>query len=343
MDVRALAKVASGGNFRARVAAVRAGQTAVRMAMTAAALETGVLDALSRPATSEELRRHLGDSDQELLDAFLRTLAAARLVRTVDGRHELTRRGRAVVADPVVRAAYTAFSDFHTGLYRELDRQLGGGPGRDDVVRRGQTIADLSRFMQPLIEATLRETVTSRTTSSVLDLGCGSGLLLATMLDAAPGAHGLGIEVDADAAAVAVENLAARGLDGRARVVVGDARRSLAGEGPFDVALLANVIYYLPPSERPALFRLVRDAMAPGGTLIVVTTAATDDLFSRHFDLLLRAQEGDMQLPDMDVLRAQLTEAGFTTDEPKRIAPGEPLMALRATADLSAPEVAPAT
>jgi len=343
MDMRALAKVARGGNFRARVAAVRAGQTAVRLAMTAAALQTGVLDALEHPATTTELRRHLGVTDQELLDAFLRTLAAAGLVRTVGGRHELTRHGQALVADPVVRAVYTAFSDFHTGLYRDLDRQLDGGPGRDDVVRRAQTIAELSRFMQPMIEATLREVVASRRTRSVLDVGCGSGMLLATMLEAAPDANGVGLELDPDAAALATENLAARGLDGRARVVVGEAREQLAGEGPFDVALLANVVYYLPPSERPALFRLVRDVMTPGGTLLVVTTAATDDLFSRHFDLLLRAQEGAMKLPDMGVLRTQVQGAGFTTEAPKRIAPGEPLMALRATADLSDPEVAGAT
>ena len=129
-----------------------------------------------------------------------------------------------------------------------------------------------------------------------------------------------------------MQNLARQGFDGRARVVVGEAREKLRGEGPFDVALLANVVYYLPVVDRPALFRQVRDTLAPGGALIVVTTALTDDLFSRHFDLLLRAQQGAMELPDMDVLRAQVEEAGFTADAPRRISPGEPIMALVATA-----------
>ena len=332
MDVRALAKVMRGGNFRARVAAVRGGQAAVRVALTGAAVETGVLDALAEPTSTDELVSRLGVTDDDLLLAFLSTLASAGLVRSVDGRHELTRRGRAVVDDPVARAAYVAFSDFHTGLYRDLGGQLAGGESRTDVTRRAEAIADLSRFMQPMVEATLRQEVASRPTRSVLDVGCGSGMLLAAMLAAAPAAQGLGVELDPRAATLAAQNLARQGFDGRARVVVGEAREKLQGEGPFDVALLANVVYYLPVVDRPALFRQVRDTLAPGGALIVVTTALTDDLFSRHFDLLLRAQQGAMELPDMDVLRAQVEEAGFTADAPRRISPGEPLMALVATA-----------
>jgi protein-L-isoaspartate O-methyltransferase len=332
MDVRALTVVMRGGNLRARVGAVRAGQSAIRVAMTSAALDTGVLDALREPLSVDDLASRLGFADHDLLLAFVRTLEAARLVRPVGGRHETTRRGRAITDDPVARAAYTAFSDFHTGVYRDIAQQLGGGDGRRDVTDRAQVIADLSRFMQPMVEATLREEVSSRPTRSVVDLGCGSGMLLATMLQAAPDARGVGIELDPVAAQHAQENLSRHGLDGRARVLAGEARELLAGEGPFDVALLANMVYYLPVLDRPALFRTVRDALAPGGALVVVTTALTDDLFSRHFDVLIRAQQGSMELPDMDVLRAQVEEAGFTVDATRRLTPGEPLMALVATA-----------
>lgn len=332
MDVRALGMVVRGGNFRARVAAVRAGQSAVRVAMTGAALETGVLDALRVPATVHDLASRLGYANHDLLLAFVRTLEAAGLVRPDGGSHEITRRGRAIADDPVARAAYTAFSDFHTGVYRDILQQLDGGDGRQDVNHRAQVIADLSRFMQPMVEATLREEVSSRPTRSVVDLGCGSGMLLATMLRAAPDAHGVGIELDPVAATHAAENLSLQGLDGRARVLVGEARERLAGEGPFDVALLANMVYYLPVVDRPGLFRTVRDVLSPGGALVVVTTALTDDWFSRHFDLLIRAQQGSMELPDMDVLRAQVEEAGFTVDATRRLTPGEPLMALVATA-----------
>lgn len=183
--------------------------------------------------------------------------------------------------------------------------------------------------MAPFVEALLRREVRAREARRVLDVGCGSGHYLATMLEAVPGADGVGIEIDATAADLARTRLDRLGLAGRATVVTGDAAASLQqAPGKYDVALLANVIYYLPKTERTALLRNVRDVLSPGGVLVVVTTAAIDDTFSRHFDLLLRAQDGDMQLPDMAELTAQVEAAGLSAGEPQRIAPGEPLMAL---------------
>jgi hypothetical protein len=61
--------------------------------------------------------------------------------------------------------------------------------------------------------------------------------------------------------------------------------------------------------------------LAPGGALVVVTTLAGPQLFSRHLDLLLRAQEGRMGLPTVDVLLGQLREAGLQPKAPERIGP----------------------
>ena len=58
---------------------------------------------------------------------------------------------------------------------------------------------------------------------------------------------------------------------------------------------------------------------------------ATTQLVSRHFDLLLRAQAGAMELPDADDLVDQLRAAGLQPEPPQRIAPGTPLVAVRAT------------
>jgi hypothetical protein len=87
----------------------------------------------------------------------------------------------------------------------------------------------------------------------------------------------------------------------------------------------------VPVGERAELFRGLGRLLSPGGVLLVITTVATDDLFSRHFDLLLRAQEGRMELPDAGHLAEQLAEAGLRPDPPRRIAPGSPIIALTAT------------
>jgi cyclopropane fatty-acyl-phospholipid synthase-like methyltransferase len=206
---------------------------------------------------------------------------------------------------------------------------LAGGSRRRDVVEQGGVIARVSAAFEPFVDAVLRETVTAGAPRRVLDVGCGAGLQLATMLAAAPGAEGVGVDTDEDAAALARRTLADRGLAERARVLRADVR-DLADESPFDLVLLANVVYYVPVGERVALLRSLAELLAPGGILLVVTTAATPQLVSRHFDLLLRAQQGAMELPEVDVLVDQLREAGLEPAAPRRIAPGTPLVAVSA-------------
>lgn len=333
MNLRAALTLLRAGDFRTRMAAIRAGQQATKVARIAAAVDTGLLDALADGARSvEQLAEATGAEDLPLLRALLQVLGIEGLLKLDDDTATLTPRGERLVADPVARAAYSAFADFHTGLYRDLPGQLRGGSGRDDVARRAEAIADLSRMMQPFVESLLRREARSRGVRRVLDVGCGSGLLLATILEACPEAQGTGVELDPAAAELARTNLARAGLDARATVVTGDVRGDVLDQGAaYDLVLLANVIYYVPLHERVALLRSLRHALAPEGALIVVTTALIDNLFSRHFDLLLRAQQGAMELPDMEVLAGQLEDAGFRPRSPVRVAPGEPLMALIAS------------
>ena len=327
---RTLLTLLRSGDLRTRLRVTRDGQAAIRLGLGAAALDTGVLDALAGgPATTAELARRVGAAGEDLLAAFLRVLAAAGLSREEDGRWSLAAGGRAVVDDDLVRASYEAFAGFHTGLYRELGPVLAGGSRRRDVVEQGGVIARVSAAFEPFVDAVLRETVTAGAPRRVLDVGCGAGLQLATMLAAAPGAEGVGVDTDEDAAALARRTLTDRGLAERARVLRADVR-DLADESPFDLVLLANVVYYVPVGERVALLRSLAELLAPGGILLVVTTAATPQLVSRHFDLLLRAQQGAMELPEVDVLVDQLREAGLEPAAPRRIAPGTPLVAVSA-------------
>ena len=337
LSARTTWKVLRAGDLRARLRATRDGQAAIRLHMVGAALDLGLLDALAdEAATTGELARRIGVGDEELLGAFLRALAAGGLVRVDGDRWLLAGAGRAVVEDDLVRASYEAFTRFHTGLYRELGPVLAGGARRRDVVEQGGVIARISAAFEPFVDDVLTRTVTERRPQRVLDIGCGAGLQLATMLAAAPAAEGLGVDTDADAVALAERTLRERGLEDRARIRHADVRDLAAGSGGeaaelFDLALFANAVYYVPVAERVALLRDIAGLLAPGGALVVVTTAATPHPLSRHFDLLLRAQEGRMELPDVDQLARQLTEAGLRPDPPRRLAPGAPLVAVTAT------------
>jgi SAM-dependent methyltransferase len=332
---RAVWQAVRGPGGLARLQALHDSRAAVRLSIGAAALSTGVLPALGTgPLDVDRLVARTGARDAELLVAWLRVLEAARYVRRDGPVWQLTRRGRALLQDGVLRAVHEAFVDYHTGLYRDLPRQLGGGPPRRDVVDHGDVIAELSRGQDPFICSLLVELVGRERPGRVLDVGCGSGSHLAAMLEAAPTAVGVGVDLDHDVVQLARRTLAASSAGPRATVHRGELA-ALLDEGwlggGYDLALYANAISYAPVSDRVRVLRQIAAVLADRGLLVVVTTALGDDVFSRHFDLLLRAQNlPGMQLPHLDELVGQLREAGLTPEPPRRLIPLQPLFAVLA-------------
>ena len=194
INARALWKVVRAGHPRARLRATRDGLVAMRLHLGAAAVETGLLDVLAEgDATTARLAERLGAVDEDLLVAFLRVAASVGLLSGGDGRPwHLTARGRAIVDDDLVRASYEAFSGLHTAIYRQMPSMLAGGERRRDVAEHGALIARISQGFEPLVMDVLTRAVIERRPRRVLDIGCGAGLELAAMLEAAPGAHGVG-------------------------------------------------------------------------------------------------------------------------------------------------------
>jgi release factor glutamine methyltransferase len=89
----------------------------------------------------------------------------------------------------------------------------------------------------------------------ILDLGVGSGALLCALLTEFGAAHGIGVDVSANAADVAQNNLRASGLSLRAEIRVGDWTSGL--EGRFD--LIVSNPPYIPTADLAGLPREVRD------------------------------------------------------------------------------------
>ncbi len=91
---------------------------------------------------------------------------------------------------------------------------------------------------------------------TVLDLGVGSGAILLSILAERPAAKGLGVDVSEEALAVARENAANLGLEGRTVLLRGDWTRGL-GDASFDV-VVSNPPY-IPSREIETLEPEVRD------------------------------------------------------------------------------------
>lgn len=94
----------------------------------------------------------------------------------------------------------------------------------------------------------------------ILDVGTGSGILLAAAL-ALGAPRGVGIDIDAGAIEAAARNLAANGVTERATLVVGSLP-SPRGAAPLVVANLVAALHI-------ALAPLLAAAVTPGGRLLV--------------------------------------------------------------------------
>jgi release factor glutamine methyltransferase len=108
---------------------------------------------------------------------------------------------------------------------------------------------------ETLIEAALALRPDRGAVRRVLDLGTGTGCLLAAALVEFPGAWGLGVDRSAAAAGVAVRNLRALGLGARSGVIVGDWAAAL---GVWFDLVLCNPPY-IPTGDIGALAPEVRD------------------------------------------------------------------------------------
>ena len=79
----------------------------------------------------------------------------------------------------------------------------------------------------------------------ILDVGTGTGCLLLSVLHALPAAHGVGTEIDPDAAACAIHNAEVLGLSDRAEIVCSNWVEGI--DGPFDI-IFSNPPY-IPSAE----------------------------------------------------------------------------------------------
>ncbi len=134
----------------------------------------------------------------------------------------------------------------------------------------------------------------------VLDVGTGSGAIAIALAEEVPAARITAMDVSRDALALARENLDSTGVNGRVRLVEHDLTSGL-GDGDFD--LVVSNPPYVEPDELPGLqpeirdweprialvasgateklARAAREALRPGGWLVLETAAGAGDRIER--------------------------------------------------------------
>jgi SAM-dependent methyltransferase len=109
--------------------------------------------------------------------------------------------------------------------------------------------------------------------AALLEFGCNYAA--SSIVAAAMGARVTGVDVDADAIALARCNAARHGFADRVDLChVADTRRLPFDDASFDIILCISVLEYVAPGHLPAVLTELRRVLKPGGLMIVSGTAS---------------------------------------------------------------------
>lgn len=228
---------------------------------------------------------------------------------------------------------------FLSGDWRLFQKRRGHRWSLDDLVTAWVATASTSERASALAEASVDRAAAETSAAPApparaLDLGCGLGSVLLMVAWRLPHAQLLGVEAQADRAALGRRSIAYNGAAARCQILDGDlraldTRRALAQAGPF--ALITGTPPYFPRGTgtesttaqvAPCRFELrggveeylttAAPLLAPGGRLVVCTAAlerarvvaasrASDLTLVEHWDIVPR--QGKPVLVMVDVLR----------------------------------------
>jgi hypothetical protein len=260
--------------------------------------ELRIADALVQPTTLDEVAERTG-THAPSLNRLLRTLSALGLVSYREGLFQVTAAGARLrseipgsdwgammmmpapwtlatwqhlpdavrTGEPVFEAVHgSSFWDFHRSNEEAgaiFDAAMARGAKEQGVI--ATVVAELRRARTELL----------------VDIGGGTGRLLAQVVAQLPRVHGL-LADQRDPVDKAEEVFAAHGVTGRCEATACDFFLGVPAGG--DAYLLSNILHDWDDSACSQILARVRDACPPGGHLLVVESVLPDDDASMNPD-----------------------------------------------------------
>jgi cyclopropane fatty-acyl-phospholipid synthase-like methyltransferase len=164
----------------------------------------------------------------------------------------------------------------------------------------------------------------------LLEIGCGAAAYIRAAALRNPKLTALGVELQADAAALATENIARWNLASRVSIEVGDIRKRNP-DASFDLATLHQNIYYFRVAERTGLLCHVRSFLKTGGRALLTTVCRGRGSTAAVLDLWGAMTAGCGRLPEPMEMVAQMEEAGFVGVTARSLIPGQSFYAFVGT------------
>jgi SAM-dependent methyltransferase len=150
---------------------------------------------------------------------------------------------------------------------------------------------------------------------SILDVGGGSGIYSAIWLGLNSAARSTQLDWE-PVNRIARRLVAQHGVEDRFSCIDGDFHTTEFGNAAYDVVVYSHIAHQESPGDNVAIFRRFREALRPGGTLVVSDFVVDHDRSGPPFSLLFASEMllntnagGTWRRPEY---RDWLTEAGFT-------------------------------
>jgi SAM-dependent methyltransferase len=146
----------------------------------------------------------------------------------------------------------------------------------------------------------------------LLDVGCGFGLWAAYFTQMQPARRVVGVDPAARRIELARKVAADLGLP--ARFLEADIR-TVAIDGPLDGAYVLDVLHHIDREDQPAVLARLRDALRPGGVLVIkdITTEPRRELwFTRVLDRMMVGPDAPLAYRHHDEWRDLLEQLGFS-------------------------------
>lgn len=124
---------------------------------------------------------------------------------------------------------------------------------------------------------------------SILDIGGGSGVYSASWLGLNPSARATQLDW-ANINDIARRLLTEQGVADRFTCVDGDFHSTDFGAAAYDVVVYSHIAHQEGPEDNIAVFARIRDALKPGGTLVVCDYVVEDDRSGPPFPLIFASE-----------------------------------------------------
>ncbi len=309
-------------------------KSVVRYHFLYAAIESGLLDALKTPCSRNDLIDKMGVKAPDILDALLKVGISLKELSLKNGRYGLRGKRSMAMIGPdgdTLAAVIQANVTYYNNSYRHAAARMKGAALGEDLKWAGDIIARFSKLSDPVIKAFLSGII-PRESARVLDIGCGSGLLLKTISQMNPDLTGLGIDADDAAAGQAIQNMKRWGLTEKFEIINGDIRDLPDDVSGFNLITLVNVVYYFSLDQRFELLRALRSRLIPGGSIAIIMNmqGKDSDIGAANLNMANASMQGVTPLPDPLVLRDQLKEIGFPTVKMSDLMPGSSFVGIQA-------------